>query len=322
MRQSLRSEEKEARSRPRQSLPLVVAIIAAALVTSALLAACGADGRGATPGPSAAVVATVNGHPVNQSRADAVASEARFAGKEISAEKAVDSAIDEELLRQEADRLGIVVSAGSVDARIKALERRVGGAAALDEALRRADFPREQLRERLAIVALGERLGALKFGDLSVSRSRSKAYYRRHLDSFTTSAAAKLGDIICKTQRLAAGAIDRIREGQSFYATARQFSGDPELKKAGGQLGWLSLSSLPGPIARAVAQMKPGEVSAMPVTYNGFHVLKVYARRGERTTPFAKVDPQIRAALLARQRDAALRRWLDEARAGARIEKM
>ena len=172
-------------------------------------------------------------------------SEARFAGKEISEEKAVESAIDEELLRQEGDRLGIVVSSGDIDARVKALERQVGGSAALDEALRDAAFPREQLRERLAVVALGERVGVAKLGDFSVGRSRSRAYYRRHPDLFTTPAAVKLGDIICKTERMAAGAIDRIRQGQSFFATARQFSRDPELKKAGGQLGWVPLSSLP-----------------------------------------------------------------------------
>jgi foldase protein PrsA len=323
MTSPLHTEEKQARRWSRRVAPRLLAAVAlaAAAVAVALLAGCGSDSHGATPGPSTAVVATVNGHPVDRGRVDAVMSEARFAGREISEEKALDSAIEEELLRQEADRLGVAVPAGSVDARVKALERQVGGAAALDEALRGAAFPRGQLRERLAVVALGERVGAVKFSDMSVSRSRSRAYYRRHLDLFAKPAEAKLGDIVCKTERLASGAIDRIREGQGFYATARQFSGDPELKKAGGQLGWVPVSSLPEPIGHAVAQMEPGEVSAMPVTYNGFHVLKLYARRAERTAPFAEVDRPIRSLLLARQRDAALRRWLNEARAGAQIEK-
>jgi len=321
MTSPLHTEEKEARRWSRRVAPRLLAAVAAAVVAVALLAGCGSDSRGVTPTPSSEIVATVNGHPVDRARADAVMSEARLAGNAIRAEEAVDSAIEEELLRQEADRLGIAVSAASVDARVKALERRLGGAAALDEALRAADFPREQLRERLAVVALGERVGAAKFSDMSVSRTRSNAYYRRHLDLFTTPAEVKLGDIICKTERLAAGAIDRIREGQSFYATARQFSSDPELKKAGGQLGWLRLDSLPAPIARAVANMEPGQVSALPVAHNGFHVLKVYARRAKRTAPFAEVDRQIRSLLLARQRDAALRRWLDDTRAGAQIEK-
>jgi foldase protein PrsA len=266
------------------------------------------------------VVATVNGRPVHQSQVDAIMAEARIGGQDIGEKKAVEAAIDEELLRQEADRLGITVTRQSVDARVKALEKTLGGAAALNAALAGVSLTRAQLRERLAAVELGERVAIAKFPDIAVSRQRSKAFYRRNLSLFTRPAEVKLGDIIAKTERLARGAIAKIEGGQSFFATARQFSRDPELKDAGGQLGWLDLASLPEPIARAVAGMGPGDVSASPVTFNGFHVLKVYGRRPESTTPFAKVDRRIRAELVAKARDAALKRWLKEARSGARVE--
>jgi foldase protein PrsA len=294
------------------------------LASGVLSAGCGKGGGEPTgsppPSATAGVVATVNGRPVHQSQVDAIMAEARIGGQDIGEKKAVEAAIDEELLRQEADRLGITVTRQSVDARVKALEKTLGGAAALNAALAGVSLTRAQLRERLAAVELGERVAIAKFPDIAVSRQRSKAFYRRNLSLFTRPAEVKLGDIIAKTERLARGAIAKIEGGQSFFATARQFSRDPELKDAGGQLGWLDLASLPEPIARAVAGMGPGDVSASPVTFNGFHVLKVYGRRPESTTPFAKVDRRIRAELVAKARDAALKRWLKEARSGARVE--
>jgi len=48
----------------------------------------------------------------------------------------------------------------------------------------------------------------------------------------------------------------------------------------GGQLGWRKGSQLPGFILELVAKMKPGEVSAPFRTPSGFHIVKLYDRRG------------------------------------------
>ena len=137
---------------------------------------------------------------------------------------------------------------------------------------------------------------------------------------FTRPAAVKLGEIKVRTEQMARGAIKSVRDGRSFYETAKTFNRDPELKRVGGQLGWVSADTLPTPIAKAVAKLRPGQVSEPVPSFGGYDVLKLYARRPARTTPFAEVASEVRQAALSQRRAAALRRWLDRARAEADIE--
>ncbi len=282
---------------------------------------CGAGSPGSAKSPADAVVARVNGRPIHEGQVAAVIAEARLVNQTTTEKQALDGVIDEELLRQEAERLAVAPPPALVEARLRALERRVGGATALDEALKTVGLTRAQLRERLAVVVLGERVAAAKFPKLMVTRRDAQSYYRRHLFVFTAPAAVKLGDIVVRTERMAEGAIERIRGGQSFYETAKTFIRDPEQKRVGGQLGWVRTDTLPTAIAKAVAKLSPGQISEPVQSLGGFNVIKLYARRAARTTPFAQVEAKVRAAALSQRRAAALRRSLDEARASAHIQK-
>jgi foldase protein PrsA len=310
-------------TRPRRGLlpcrlPYSAALAACALL---LVGGCGASSPGSAKSPADPIVVRVNGRPIHESQVAAVIGEARLVNQTTTEKQALDGVIDEELLRQEAERLGVTPPASLVEARLRALERRVGGAAALDEALKSVSLTRAQLSERLAVVVLGERVAAAKFPKLRVTRRDAEAYYRRHLFVFTAPAAVKLGDIVVRTERMAEGAIERIRGGHSFYETAKTFIRDPEQKRVGGQLGWVRTDTLPTAIAKAVAKLSPGQISEPVQSLGGFNVIKLYARRAARTTPFAQVESKVRAAALSQRRAAALRRWLDEARASAHIQK-
>ena len=316
--------------RPRRGLSLRSPSFRAAFAAGALLlvggalwaGGCGASSPGSAKTPADRIVARVNGRPIRESQVTALLAEARLANQTTTEKKALDGVIDEELLRQEAERLGVTPPTALVEARLRVLERQVGGAAALDKALKSVRLTRAQLRERLAVVALGERVAAAKFPKLRVTRRAAEAYYRRHLFVFTEPAAVKLGDIVVRFERMADDAIERIRGGQSFYETAKTFIRDPELKRAGGQLGWVRTDTLPTAMAKAVAKMSPGQISEPVRSWGGFNVIKLYARRAARTIPFAKVESQVRAAALSQRRAAALRRWLDEARASAQIDRI
>ena len=298
-------------------------VVAAAvlLVGGALVAgACGTSSPGSAEVAADPIVATVDGQPIHKSQVTALIGEARLTNQDITEKRALNGIIDEELLRQEAGRLGVVPPTSLVEARFGALERQVGDAAALDKALEGVGLTRAQLRERLRVVVLGERVAAAKFPQLKVTRREAEVYYRRHLFVFTTPAAVKLGDISVRTEQMARGAIQRILNGQSFSETAKTFNRDPELKRTAGQLGWVTTDTLPTLVAKAVAKLRPGQISEPVQSLGSFNVLKLYARRAARTIPFARVESKVRAAALSQRRAAALRRWLDRARARATIE--
>ena len=65
----------------------------------------------------------------------------------------------------------------------------------------------------------------------------------------------------------------------TFARMAATYSDAPDALQ-GGVLGWRSADRLPELFARALAGMKPGEVSDVLRSPAGFHVLKLLERRG------------------------------------------
>jgi parvulin-like peptidyl-prolyl isomerase len=297
-------------------------LVAAVLVAlgATFVGACSRSSRAGATNPPDPVVATVSGRPIHESRVSALLGESRLIDRAITRKQALKGIVDEELLRQEAERLGVTLPQALVDARLRDLERRVGGAAALDKVLKSVRLTRAQLRERLAVVVLGDRLAAAKSPTMSVTRPEAEAYYRRHLFVFTAPAAVKLGEIVVRNVQMARGAIRAIRGGTSFYETAKTFNRDPLLRRIGGQLGWVRTDTLPGPIAKAIAKLRPGQISGPVRTVSGCSVLRLYGRRAARTIPFAEVERQVTASALSQRRAAALRRWLDRARDKAQVK--
>jgi parvulin-like peptidyl-prolyl isomerase len=284
-------------------------LLAAALTA----AACGDDT------PSDPVVARVDGRAVRQSDVDAVRAEARFNGDEGA--DALLGAVDRELLRQEADRLGVQVAPGAVEDRTRSLSERLGGDQALNEALARSRVSREQLREGLAAGLLAEAVQDARYPGLVAGDAAVRAFYKRHLgDLFTEPGAVELGGIYVRNEGIAGNALERLRQGQPFESVARQFSIDPESKNAGGRLGWVRTDSLPGDLAAAAGELDVGAVSKPVQGMGGWWVLKVFDRRAERILPLSDVRDDLGELLTRRRRAAALERWLERERDDGGVE--
>jgi peptidyl-prolyl cis-trans isomerase SurA len=77
---------------------------------------------------------------------------------------------------------------------------------------------------------------------------------------------------------LAERLIDQMRRGARFSAIAQQFSQSPTAA-VGGDLGWVRPQQLPSKLAKAVAQMHPGELSQPIRTPAGYYLLLILDRR-------------------------------------------
>jgi len=75
-------------------------------------------------------------------------------------------------------------------------------------------------------------------------------------------------------------ALAQIRDGVDFRQIAATFSDAPDAEK-GGSMGWRELAQLPTIFANAVKELKPGQVSGVLRSANGFHILRVNERRGQ-----------------------------------------
>lgn len=295
---------------------LAVAVVAGLAVVALAVAGCGGAAAKPAPSPQPEVAARVNGRPVYKQQVTQAQAQARLGKQQLSYADALDQLIGEEMLRQEARRLHVKVPAQDVEQRYQEVAASSGGEQMLAAALRSGGLTEDQLRERIAVVLMQERLAAAKFPGRAATRAQTKTYYEAHPSLFHRGAGVRLGDINVKSENVALGVIDWIRKGHDFKRTARQYI------RNDGMLGWISVASLPKPMAQVVAKMKVGEISSPIAALGGWHVLKLYGRRAPHTVPFAQIEAPLRAQLTKQRQLAALVAWAEKARAKASIEKL
>ncbi len=85
-------------------------------------------------------------------------------------------------------------------------------------------------------------------------------------------------DRIDTTRKRADELIEQLKTGTDFARVAASFSNAPEALQ-GGELGWRSADRLPTLFIDAIKGLKPGDVSPVIRSPNGFHILKVLGRR-------------------------------------------
>jgi parvulin-like peptidyl-prolyl isomerase len=301
-------------------LRLLAPISAAFVALVLLLAACG-GAAAPTASPTADPVAgIVNGQVLHASDVGVVLAERRLLGQ--SAAGAFKEAVDRELVRQEAARLGVTADAAAVDKRVADLTTQMGGAAALTKALAAAKATPAQLRQSITDGVLRQAVQDARYPKLNVDARAVRAYYKAHLkDLFTRAASVHLAAIPVRAKLIAENALTRLKQGHPFAEVARQFSIDPESKANGGDMGWVTAASLPQGLQKTVATAKPGLVPRPIEAAGGWYVLDVIATQPAQVLPFAKVSAGLKAELTRVKRSRALDAWLAEARKKASIQQ-
>ena len=77
------------------------------------------------------------------------------------------------------------------------------------------------------------------------------------------------------------GLRERIIGGEKFATLARIYSEDPMSARKGGELGMLSKTVLWAPFADAAMSLKPGVISQVVETPDGFHIIEVLEKKGD-----------------------------------------
>ncbi len=86
-------------------------------------------------------------------------------------------------------------------------------------------------------------------------------------------------DTLQRLERKAQDVLARLQAGESFAEVSARHSDAPNALEGGG-LGWKKLDQLPGLFADAVQPLQAGQISPVLRSPNGFHILRVDARRG------------------------------------------
>lgn len=288
--------------------------------------------------PVGRIAAVVNGEIVTVFQLDrAVAERLETPGRETAESPALrravlDELIDERLIGQRAVELGLQVSDEELENAILDVQKQNKiTRPQLEDALRQQGIPFDEYRNNLRLQILRFKVMGRELPTLSEVTSREvRDYYQSHGDDFrlppllrlsriTFPLPAKATDEERATVRAAAdSARNRITVGIDFEALLA------ELRSAGladgGDLGTVAEPELHPTFAAAVKDLKPGEISTVVEVGGALHLLRLDERTPGRIVPLEEVKGKIEATLGEQKKGEALKTWLADLRAKARID--
>lgn len=207
----------------------------------------------------------------------------------------LDGLIDSALMRQEAERIGLVVSAEELDDQVKKDIEEGGGQAAYDEWLEATGQTPADYREMLYDLMLSDLVLEV------LSEALPKKADQVHVRHIAVSDAEAAQEILSLLQ-----------QGADFAELAAERSDDYWTKDDGGDLGWFPAGIMAPELELAAFSLEENEVSDVIQVEDGYHVIQVLGREPERA-----VSSDIKVELEL----AAFEQWLDGLRAAAVIER-
>lgn len=288
--------------------------------------------------PVAGIAAVVNGDIITVRQLDR-AVEPEIAARGLNPENSGDAAqiealrsqtlegmINEKILMQEADRLGISISDERVEAE---LDRFVA-----DSQLSREEFMRQLSRQGLTMDKMRERLrgtlvaqqliGRMVVSKVVVTEEEINEYYRQHMGDLP-SGQVRFGLLIYPAGEDAEAWAGLIASGrESFEDVARKVSVGPNAQE-GGDMGFMNVEDLAPALRREVESLKKGQVSGVfDMQVNKAQVrLTDVVSEGEAPLPAgpdAAVAARIEEILKGPRLDARFREYTEQMRNRALVD--
>jgi parvulin-like peptidyl-prolyl isomerase len=185
-------------------------------------------------------------------------------------QQVLDLLIENELLKQQASKQGIVISDEAVDAEINTMIQQ-RGQPYFDAWLADNDYSLEEFREEIRLQLMTNQLTALVIASVPTVTQQVHA---RH--------------ILVNTQAEADQLLARLQAGEDFGALAAQYSLDVTTRNNGGDLGWFPRGGLLVPeVEDAAFSMAPGQAAIIVVSAWGAHIVQTLE-----VDPARQVEPE------------------------------
>ncbi len=314
---------------------IVAVVLLAVLLSVAVLAGCGG-----TKVPAGAIAAVGSG-VVTQQQFDAIWAQAEAQYKNTAGAptfpKAGTAAYDQlkasivnylvqnEVIKQQAAKLGVTVSGKALDARVQQITTQVGGQVKLDALLKKNSVSVADLKSQLQAQMLQDAVKAKVASQTKLTDAQLLAYFNdpKNKHQFATAESVDAKHILVKTQAEALK-IQKLLQANNTPAEwaklAKQYSIDPGSKNSGGSLGNFTKGRMVKPFEDVAFSLKVGQVSAPVKTQFGYHIIEVTKKTPATAQTFAQAKAQIKSTLLYTQQTTAWDKWLKTTLADAGIK--
>jgi len=255
---------------------------------------------------------------------------------------ALKALIERELIIQEFNTAGYFIPDNVVEERMKKIveQQFEGDRATLLRTMQAQGMTiagfKDNLRNQIIVQAMRQRNVS---SAVVVSPFQVEQYYQDNIRQFVKPDEIKLRDIFMKKALFSEKRKDekgnelevdpqymimqeilaKIRTGSDFASLARGYSEGAQ-RSEGGDLGWVSESTLRPELAKVAFKLRAGQNSSILTTDDGYHLLMVEDTRKATVMALADVHDSIERTLLQQERERLQQEWIDSLRSKAFIK--
>jgi parvulin-like peptidyl-prolyl isomerase len=247
--------------------------------------------------------------------------------------EAMDLMIEQELVKQAAEKEGISGDPAEVDKQIEELRKVFDTDEQLRMKLEGDGYTEASYRRHVERMAAAKAyLDRVRADAADVRDAEVERFYEENEDRLTLPEQVRVRHILLTWKPMGTQddraaihkqmepILDRARAGEDFAALAREFSEDSATKGNGGDTGFFNRGTMVPAFERAAFSLEPGEVSDPVDTVFGVHIIKLEEREEPRLLPLDDVREQLRDYVREEKMEAVVDAKIDELRAAADVE--
>ena len=244
--------------------------------------------------------------------------------------KILNQMIDQKLLEQEAEKLGISVTDSEIDAAIDSIKSRFNlSEEQMEQVMKKENLTPEGFREQWKLQLLSNKImGSRIRGQIAVTDDEINKYYEENYGETESLEEAKIAHILIsydsatgeqKASEEAEQVAVLAKSGKDFGALAKEYSDDTFSAARGGELGYFSKGDLVQSLERAVEATPVGGIVGPIESPAGFHVIKVLDKKSA-IKSLDEVREEIREKIYREKAEKELAAWIDEMKRAAYID--
>ncbi len=284
------------------------------------------------------VAAVVNNEVITQSEVDMIFRpiyeqiKKAYQGPDLQHEletvrlKLLNQLIEDRLVYQEAQKLGVTVSDSEIQEELATFKTQFLNEETFQKEMEKSGFGikeiEKKVRERITITKLHQ--GLIR-GKVIVSPSDVEQYYKDHPSEFAQKEQVKVWCITLRkgeeaiekgttdeaVKRKAGKLIAELKQGKDFEKLAKENSQDTHAAQ-GGLLGFVQKGDMVENIDQILFSLKPGSFSDVLETEDGYHIFKVGEKQVASKKTFEQAKDEISEMLFRIKAHDRFVSWMDE----------
>ena len=245
--------------------------------------------------------------------------------------QAVQTQIDQALLKQQCEKDGYKTDAVKAAAEVQRIEQQVGKEK-FDFVLQQQGMKREDLTERMSVdLMIGNWVDEKVRSAIKIDDAKIQQFYDENKERLSRPERVQASHILFKVEPTATleerkkakddaeKTLAELKKGADFAKLASERSACPSSAK-GGDLGFFTKGMMAPEFEEAAFKLKPGDLSNVVETQFGYHIIKGVAHVADGMAPLAEVKDDLRKSLSQRELGATMEKILADMRQTAKVE--